>query len=107
MQHIEQSVAATLQVAADLTLWGGLLHCTRIAGRRGPSGWLWRCIASLHAVHDCIPGKDAQARMQASKAAPAIIFLDELDALAPVRSTREGGADQVSTARAGRSPEHK
>ena len=33
--------------------------------------------------------------LQASKAAPAIIFLDELDALAPVRSTREGSADQV------------
>jgi len=33
--------------------------------------------------------------LQASKAAPAIIFLDELDALAPVRSTSEGGADQV------------
>lgn len=32
---------------------------------------------------------------EASKAAPAIIFLDEMDALAPVRSTREGGADQI------------
>lgn len=37
--------------------------------------------------------------MQASRAAPAIIFLDELDALAPVRSTREGGVDQVNKPR--------
>jgi DNA polymerase III delta prime subunit len=36
--------------------------------------------------------------LQASRAAPSIIFLDELDALAPVRSTREGSADQVPSA---------
>lgn len=33
--------------------------------------------------------------MQAARQAPAIIFLDELDGLAPARAVREGGADQT------------
>lgn len=32
---------------------------------------------------------------QAARTAPAIIFLDELDALVPARSVRGGGTDQV------------
>lgn len=33
--------------------------------------------------------------LQASRRAPAIIFLDELDGLVPARAARQGGADQV------------
>lgn len=32
---------------------------------------------------------------QAERQAPAMIFLDELDGLAPARAVREGGADQT------------
>ena len=33
--------------------------------------------------------------LQASARAPAIIFLDELDALVPARAARAGGSDQI------------
>ncbi len=33
--------------------------------------------------------------VQASRRAPAIIFLDELDALVPARAARAGGSDQI------------
>jgi SpoVK/Ycf46/Vps4 family AAA+-type ATPase len=32
---------------------------------------------------------------QATRCAPSVVFLDELDALAPARSTRQGTQDQV------------
>lgn len=35
------------------------------------------------------------APRQASRRAPAIIFLDELDALVPARAARAGGSDQI------------
>ena len=38
---------------------------------------------------------DVHAALQAARQAPAIIFLDELDGLAPPRSHRAGGSDQV------------
>ena len=33
--------------------------------------------------------------LQAQRQAPAIIFLDEIDGLAPPRSSRTGGSDQI------------
>ena len=36
-----------------------------------------------------------RARLQAARRAPAIVFLDELDALVPCRSARAGGGDQI------------
>lgn len=45
-----------------------------------------------HASDACCP---AALHLQASRRAPAIIFLDELDALVPCRSARAGGGDQI------------
>lgn len=50
------------------------------------------CCLRRHASDARCP---AGLRLQASRRAPAIIFLDELDALVPCRSARAGGGDQI------------
>lgn len=60
------------------------------ATRRAPAPLLPR--ARPPAPH---PLRHSLTRSQAARRAPAIIFLDELDALVPCRSARAGGGDQI------------